>query len=74
MITFRLANRLLGVDIIDVKEVCDNISITPINHAPEKICGYMNIRGQIILVVDLRTEFGFEGDTSEDGKKVVVFK
>ncbi|MGL1935416.1 MAG: chemotaxis protein CheW [Fibrobacterales bacterium] len=72
--TFRIAGRLLGVDILDVKEVCDNISITPIHHASQKICGYMNIRGQILLVVDLRTEFGFDERAVDEKSKVVVFK
>lgn len=74
LITFRLSGRLLGVDIIDVKEVCENISITPIHHASEKFCGYMNIRGQILLVVDLRNEFGFKQSLSSQQRKVVVFK
>lgn len=72
--TFRLSGRLLGVNILDVKEVCDNITITPIHHAPQKVCGYMNIRGQILLVIDLRTDFGFEAGAIKQTSKVVVFK
>ena len=72
--TFRLAGRLLGVNILDVKEVSDDIMITPIHHAPSKIRGYMNIRGQIHLVVDLRAEFGFESDELSMKKKVIIFK
>jgi purine-binding chemotaxis protein CheW len=72
--TFRLSGRLLGVDILDVKEVCDNITITPVHHASENVCGYMNIRGQIILVIDLRTEFHFEPGVIDSSSKVLVFK
>lgn len=72
--TFSLSGRVIGVDILDVKEVCDNIKITPIHHASKKISGYMNIRGQILLVVDLRTEFGFEEGKVTAASKVVVFK
>ncbi len=57
--SFRLSDRLFGVNILDVKEVNSDIEITPIYHARDSIRGYMNIRGQIHLVVDLRTEFGF---------------
>lgn len=74
LITFKLSDRVLGVDIQDVKEVCDNIQITPVNHAEERICGYMNIRGQILLVVDLKHEFGFKPTPIVPSSKVVVFK
>jgi len=77
MCTFRMANRLFGVNILDVKEVNENTNVTPIYHAPPDICGYINIRGQILLVVNLRETFGFDqghkSDTSAGGK-VVVFK
>jgi purine-binding chemotaxis protein CheW len=75
MCTFRMAGRLFGVDIMDVKEVNGNIDITPIHHAPAIVCGYMNIRGQILLVVDLRRIFGFEASAHiEPSSKVVIFK
>jgi len=76
MCTFRMANRLFGVDILDVKEVNENTNITPIYHAPPDICGYINIRGQILLVVNLRETFGFDQrhKTEAISGKVVVFK
>jgi len=77
MCTFRMANRLFGVNILDVKEVNENTNITPIYHAPPDICGYINIRGQILLVVNLRETFGFDQSNRTNrasGGKVVVFK
>ncbi|MDR1812102.1 MAG: chemotaxis protein CheW [Candidatus Fibromonas sp.] len=77
MCTFRMANRLFGVNILDVKEVNENTNVTPIYHAPSDICGYINIRGQILLVVNLRETFGFDHHHktgSSDSSKVVVFK
>jgi chemotaxis signal transduction protein len=76
MCTFRMANRLFGVNILDVKEVNENTNVTPIYHAPPDICGYINIRGQILLVVNLRETFGFDQRHKADvgSGKVVVFK
>jgi purine-binding chemotaxis protein CheW len=76
MCTFRMANRLFGVNILDVKEVNENTNVTPIYHAPPDICGYINIRGQILLVVNLRETFGFDQrhKTEAISGKVVVFK
>jgi len=77
MCTFRMANRLFGVNILDVKEVNENTNVTPIYHAPPDICGYINIRGQILLVVNLRETFGFDQRHkigAGTASKVVVFK
>jgi len=72
--SFRLSGRLFGVDILDVKEVNSEIEITPIFHASKSIRGYMNIRGQIHLVVDLRTEFSFSRGEIGPESKVLIFK
>jgi len=77
MCTFRMATRLFGVDILDVKEVNENVNVTPIYHAPPDVCGYINIRGQILLVVNLHETFGLDRKQKEDpnsGGKIVVFK
>jgi len=77
MCTFRMANRLFGVNILDVKEVNENTNMTPIYHAPPDICGYINIRGQILLVVNLCETFGFDQghkNKAIGAGKVVVFK
>ncbi|MBD3316181.1 MAG: hypothetical protein GF344_10365 [Chitinivibrionales bacterium] len=72
--SFRLSGRLFGVDILDVKEVTEETDVTPIAHAPRAVKGYMNIRGQIHLVVDLRTIFGFSQRRSVQRGKVILFK
>jgi len=76
MCTFRMAGRLYGVDILDVKEVNENVNVTPIYHAPPDVSGYINIRGQILLVVNLHETFGLEKQKTEQvsGGKIVVFK
>lgn len=71
--TFRLSGRLYGVDIEDVKEINTEIKYTPIFHAPEEIKGYINIRGQIYLLLDLRKIFGFEDKEIDESNRVVLF-
>ncbi len=73
--SFRAAGRLFGVDILTVKEITSETEFTPVFHAPPEVKGYLNIRGQIHLVVDLKKLIGIE-DTSEDkgGGCVVLFK
>ncbi len=71
--TFRLAGRLYGVDIKDVKEINTEISYTPIFHASQEIKGYINIRGQIYLLLDLRKIFGFADKEIDEVSRVVLF-
>lgn len=71
--TFRLSGRMYGVDIEDVKEINTEINFTPIFHASPEIKGYINIRGQIYLLLDLRKIFGFEDKEIDDASRVVLF-
>ncbi len=72
--TFWLANRLFGVDIIDVKEISQEMTFTPIYHAPKEVEGYVNIRGQIHLVINLRTLLGLERNQLTQNSCVILFK
>lgn len=72
--TFRISNRLFGVDILDVKEINTELSFTPIHHAPEEVRGLVNIRGQIYLVLDLRRVLGFSPGTAEESTRLILFK
>ena len=71
--TFRLSGRLYGVDIQDVKEINTEISSTPIFHAPKEIRGYINVRGQVYLLLDLRMIFGFEEKEVDHESRVILF-
>ncbi len=51
--TFRLGKTLLGLDILLIKEVYRNISLTPIPDSPDHLRGLMNLRGKVVTVIDL---------------------
>ena len=72
--TFWTGGHLYGVDIRLVKEINGETAFTPLPHASPKIRGYVNIRGQIHLVLDLRTILGYEGGAAAPGAKLVLFK
>lgn len=72
--SFYIGDRLFGVNILDVREVCAEVQITPIHHAPTAVRGYINIRGQIYLVIDLGTYFGFTNRPIDQNSRVIIFK
>jgi chemotaxis signal transduction protein len=72
--TFRLAGRLYGFEIGAVKEVNTQTLFTPIPHAPPVVCGYVNLRGHIFLVLDLRRLLGLEPATLTADSRLIIFK
>ncbi len=72
--TFLIAGRLFGVDILHVKEINRELAFTPVFHAPDEVKGYVNIRGQIHLVLDLRMILGFKPKESDTDSCVLLFK
>ncbi len=52
-ITFYLGDDLFGLDILLVREINRNMDITPVDRAPAYVRGLINLRGQIVTVLDL---------------------
>lgn len=72
--TFNVSDRLYGADILEVKEITGETSITPVFHAPPEVRGLVNIRGQINLVLDLRLLLGFEAKEPGPDSRIILFK
>lgn len=51
---FSLGNEEYSVPLLKVKEVIEVPDITPVPHTPEYYLGIMNLRGQVISIIDLR--------------------
>lgn len=58
MVTFHLGDWLLGIDIRQIQEIRRHLGLTPVPLAPEHVRGVVNVRGEILTVVDLRTILG----------------
>ena len=54
MVGFVIAEELFGVDILMVQEIIKNINITAIPDSPDFIQGVINLRGNIIPIIDLK--------------------
>jgi purine-binding chemotaxis protein CheW len=52
--TFYLDKLLFGVELQKIQEVIRYLEITPIPLAPRVVSGLMNLRGQIVMSIDLR--------------------
>src|SRR5579872_4901859 len=53
-LTFRLGDEVFATDVAKVREVLDFTTITKIPRTPEFMSGVINLRGNVVPVVDLR--------------------
>ncbi len=58
LVTFALEDVLLGVDVGAVQEVLGEVTVTAVPLAPPAVAGLVNLRGQVLLAVDLRARMG----------------
>ncbi len=58
--TFFLEGELFGVDALHVQEILSYQKITSVPLAPDYVKGLINLRGQIVTVIDLRHRLGFD--------------
>lgn len=73
-ITFKLGEDLYGIDIMFVREINRNIEMTPIDRSPAFIKGLINLRGQIVTVLDLRVRLGMQIMPIKNSTTYIVFK
>lgn len=71
--TFTVADQWFGLDVTHVQELIRGHRVTRVPMAPAVIRGLMNLRGQIVTVVDLRLRLGVpDRALDEDAMNVVV--
>ena len=71
--TFRVDGEMFGIDVADVQEVTKLQELTPVPLAPAAVSGLMNLRGQVVTVIDLRHRLGFTPrDAGAAGVNVVI--
>jgi purine-binding chemotaxis protein CheW len=72
LVTFELFGEIFALPILDVREIIRMTDITPVPQAPGFVEGVINLRGQIIPVVDLRKRFGLSSAELTDDSRVIV--
>ena len=71
-ISFAIGDDQYGVDIMAVREIKGWSDITHLPKQPEYVRGVINLRGQVIAVVDLRAKFGMEKTERTEHTCIIV--
>lgn len=72
-VVFTLDKEEYGVEILDVREIVKAGKITPIPSAPYFLKGIINLRSNVVCVIDLQKRFTLERDETEHlGKHILI--
>ncbi len=71
--TFYIGSALCGMDILKVQEINKLMEMTQVPQAPSYVTGILNLRGQIVTVIDLSKKLGLEAtDFNENSRNIIV--
>lgn len=71
-ICFGLGQEEFGIPLLSVKEVLAIPEITPIPQTPAHFLGIINLRGNVISIMDLRAKFGIKTSTAEETTVIIL--
>lgn len=74
VVCFGIEDEEYGVDIDQVREISYFGSVTVVPNAPAYVCGIVNLRGDVLPVIDLRLLFGHEQRNATEQKCVIVLE
>jgi purine-binding chemotaxis protein CheW len=71
-LTFALGKEEYGLEILKVREIIGYMDITAVPQTPAYVKGVINLRGQVIPVVDLRAKFGMQSAERTEETCIIV--
>jgi CheW protein len=72
MVVFQLGGEEFGVEIMKVQEIIRMPEITKIPQSPEYVEGVINLRGKIIVVINLDKRFNLRSKEVDEHSRIIV--
>jgi purine-binding chemotaxis protein CheW len=72
LVVFKLGTEEYGVDVHEVKSIIKKSEITRIPNAPEFVEGIMNLRGKIVVIINLLKRFGTFNEAEHKGTHIII--
>jgi purine-binding chemotaxis protein CheW len=73
MATFYVGQALCGMDILNVQEINKLMDMTTVPQAPQYVMGILNLRGQIVTIIDLGKKLKLDDtELSETSRNIIV--
>lgn len=71
-LTFKLIDETYGINVMQIREVLRYSEIAPVPGAPSYVMGIVNLRGNVVTVVDSRVRFGLPDATISDDTRIII--
>ena len=71
-VTFELDNESYGISVAEVREVLRYSDIAPVPGAPDFVIGIINLRGNVVTVIDTRSRFGLVSTEVNDATRIII--
>jgi purine-binding chemotaxis protein CheW len=71
-VTFKLDEEIYGINVMQVQEVVRLPEIAPVPGAPSSVIGIINLRGNVVTVIDTRQRFGLSPREPDDATRIVI--
>jgi purine-binding chemotaxis protein CheW len=71
--TFYIGDALCGMDILKIQEINKLMEMTKVPQAPDYMIGILNLRGQIVTIIDLGQKLGLgTAEISNESRNIIV--
>lgn len=71
-VTFHLDDELYGIEVLQVQEILRITEISPVPGAPDFVLGIINLRGNVVTVIDARARFGLGAKPADGSSRIIV--
>ncbi|WP_163935774.1 chemotaxis protein CheW [Paraferrimonas sp. SM1919] len=73
-VTFTLDDEIYGVNVMQVQEVLRVSEIAPVPGTPDYVLGIINLRGNVVTVLDTRTRFGLADKAIDESARIIIIE
>jgi purine-binding chemotaxis protein CheW len=73
-VTYKLGEETYGINVMQVQEVLRYTEIAPVPGAPDYVLGIINLRGNVVTVIDTRSRFGLPSSDISDNSRIVIIE
>jgi len=73
-VTLCIDNDVYGIGVGQVQEVLNVPKITPVPGAPDYVIGIVNLRGNIVTVLDARKRFGLMPKQYDQDSQIIILR
>ncbi|MBI9060303.1 MAG: chemotaxis protein CheW [Labilibaculum sp.] len=73
-VTFQLENETYGINVMQVQEILRYSEIAAVPGAPDYVLGIINLRGNVVTVIDTRARFGLMPSGITDNSRIVIIE